>query len=610
MCGIAGLFIIDGATAPEAPIEQVQAICASMLHRGPDAGGLWASPDQQCMLGHRRLSIIDLDARSNQPMLTADGHYAIVFNGEIYNYKSLRKELESAGLRFRTESDTEVLLAGYAHWGGSLFARLDGMFALAIYDARRRELVLARDRMGEKPLYYARPAGALVFASELKALLRADGLSATVSERGLFDYFALRYVPDPATIFDDVFAVQPGTWLCLDERGRQQEHAYYAFDIGNPFEGDAEDYVDAVDAAMVAAVRTRLVADVPVGALLSSGIDSSLVCAIAAQLSGRTLHCFGAGFLGDGDDETPRARAIADHLGLPFEALVISGGDLLQSAQGFGALLDEPNGDRSCVPTYLLSRLIRSRVTVAVSGDGGDELFAGYGRYLAMERDAAFQALPPVGQLECYFSSALPMFARSVLEAAFPDQMPAFRRRFLSRFQPLFARPGLDTFARLRTTDIYSYLPGAVLAKVDRMAMKHSLEVRTPFFSPQLLALSSQLPGDLAHAGGLLKLALRRVLGRYLPDHLMRSSKQGFGMPQAFFARNPSLFQTLAARSDDVLRHWSPLHDRPAAFAALKDGARANINSLWAWIVLGQWVESLPPKANSPSADLQTAVNA
>jgi asparagine synthase (glutamine-hydrolysing) len=325
------------------------------------------------------------------------------------------------------------------------------------------------------------------------------------------------------------------------------------------------------------------------------------VCALAARLTNRSVHCFGAGFVGDDEDETPQARAIADHLGLPFEALAISGDDLLQGAQGFGALLDEPNGDRSCVPTYLLSRLIRSHVTVAVSGDGGDELFAGYGRYLAMERDGGFQALRPAGQAEHYIFNALPMFSRGVLEAAMPEQIPAFRRRFLSRFQPLFCRPELDTFARLRTTDVYSYLPGAVLPKVDRMSMKHSLEVRTPFFSPEVLALSSRLPRGLVHSNGLLKLALRRVLERYVPDDLVLASKRGFGMPGAFFARNQPLFRALAARSDEVLRHWSPLGDRPAAFAALKEGARANINSLWAWIVLGQWVESLPSSTTDRS---------
>ncbi len=610
MCGIAGAIEFSTGARGRWLETAVSEVCSSQAHRGPDASGQWHSLERQCVLGHRRLAIIDLDERSNQPMLTTDGRYAIVFNGEIYNYKALRRELESAGLGFRTESDTEVLLRGYAHWGDALFERLDGMFALAIYDTQQRELLFARDRLGEKPLYYARSSGALVFASELKALLRVDGLSPTVSERGLFDYFALRYVPDPATIFDEVFSVQPGTWLRFDEHGRSQEEAFYAFDIEAPFEGDAEDYVDAVDAALTAAVRTRLVADVPVGALLSSGIDSSLVCALAAGLTNRSVHCFGAGFVGDPEDETPHARAIAGHLGLPFEALAISAGDLLQSAQGFGALLDEPNGDRSCVPTYLLSRLIRSHVTVAVSGDGGDELFAGYGRYLAMQRDPGFQALRWAKQPEYYFFNGLTVFPRNVLEAAMPEQLLAFRRRFLSRFQPLFSRPELDSFERLRTTDVYSYLPGAVLAKVDRMSMKHSLEVRTPFFSPEVLSLSSRLPRGLVHSDGLLKLALRRALEHYLPDDLIKAKKQGFGMPGAFFGLNGSLFSAMAARADECLRQWAPLSDRPSAFSVLREGARANINSLWAWIVLGQWVESLPGSASHRPAGVLLAANA
>jgi len=610
MCGIAGAVDFSAGVRSAWLEAAVSTACSKQAHRGPDAAGHWQSPRGQCVLGHRRLAIIDLDARSNQPMLTTNGRYAIVFNGEIYNYKALRRELEAAGLGFRTESDTEVLLTGYAHWGDALFERLDGMFALAIYDTQRRDLLLARDRLGEKPLYYARSSGALVFASELKALLGIDGFSPKVSERGLFDYLALRYVPDPATIFDEVFSVQPGTWLRFDEFGHSQERAYYAFDVEAEFEGDAEDYVDAVDAALTAAVRTRLVADVPVGALLSSGIDSSLVCALAARLTRRSVHCFGAGFVGDSQDETPQARAIAQHLGLPFEALSISGSDLLQSAQGFGALLDEPNGDRSCVPTYLLSRLIRSHVTVAVSGDGGDELFAGYGRYRVMENDSGFQALPPGAQPEHYFFNGLPVFPRKVLEAAMPEQMPAFRRRFLSRFQPLFARPELDAYARLRTTDVYSYLPGAVLAKVDRMSMKHSLEVRTPFFSPGVLSLSSRLPRELVHSHGLLKLALRRALERYLPDELIMPKKQGFGMPGAFFRLNGSLFSAMAARADECLRQWSPLSDRPSAFAFLREGARANTNSLWAWIVLGQWVESLPAHTIQTSAAVSPTVHA
>jgi asparagine synthase (glutamine-hydrolysing) len=333
---------------------------------------------------------------------------------------------------------------------------------------------------------------------------------------------------------------------------------------------------------------------VPVGALLSSGVDSSLVCALAAGLTNRGIHCFGAGFVGDRDDGTPQARAIAEHLGLPFEALAVSADDLATGTRGFGAQLDEPNGDRSCVPTFLLSRLIRSRVTVAISGDGGDELFAGYGRYAVLAQEAAWRDGSPNEQAAHYFHAGLPMFERAALDAAFPGEAGRFVSRFVSRFASVFARDELDTYARLRMVDLHSYLPGAVLAKVDRMAMKHSLEVRTPFFSPAMLALSSRLPPELVQERGLLKLALRRLLARHLPPELILAKKQGFGMPGSFFGRNEALFRTMAEHADEVLRHWAPLRDRPAAWAALQQGARANINSLWAWTALGQWVESLP----------------
>ena len=594
MCGLAGLYVV-GETDEVSMRPSLRAMCDAMIHRGPDAEGLWSSHDSRCALGHRRLAIIDLDPRSNQPMHSADQRYTVVFNGEIYNFQALRRELEAAGIVLRTSSDTEVLLEGYALWGPGVFGRLDGMFALAIHDTLTRRLVLARDRLGEKPLYHTTAGGLFAFASELKPLLLVPGVSVQVGERGLFDYFTLRYVPEPATIFDDIHALQPGTYRIVHDDGRSSEHAFHAYDI-EPARLRGDDYVDALEAALTESVRTRLVADVPVGALLSSGVDSSLVCALAAGLTNRGIHCFGAGFAGDPEDETPQARAIAEHLGLPFEALTVSADDLASGASGFGARLDEPNGDRSCVPTYLLSRLIRSHVTVAVSGDGGDELFAGYGRYAVLARDAALQEGPANGRVEHYLAKGLPVFDRNVLDDAFPGEAARFRARFASRFASLFARDELDAYDRLRMIDLHSYLPGAVLAKVDRMAMKHSLEVRTPFFSPQVLALSSRLPRELVQDRGLLKIALRRLLARHLPPELIQAKKQGFGMPAAFFGRNEALFRRLAERSDEVLRAWAPLRDRPGAWAALQHGARANINSLWGWTVLGQWVESLPAR--------------
>lgn len=600
MCAIAGLL----TTSPESArsgesVALVKLLCQRQAHRGPDAEGIWSDSEQRAVLGHRRLAVIDLDSRSNQPMKSADGRYVLSFNGEIYNFLSLRNEMEVCGIRFRTASDTEVLIEGYALWGHGLFSRLDGMFALAVFDTQRGELTLARDRLGEKPLFYAHGDGFVVFASEFRPLLGLPGMDYRVSTASLFEYFALRYIPAPYTLFESIHAVQPGVAITITASGAVNERAYFAFDL--PFippSADTESYIDAVEESLVASIRTRLIADVPLGAFLSSGIDSSLVCALASRRLGKELNCFSAGFAG-GDDETDLAERIADRLGLPFVRYRISQDDLLSTISRFGEYLDEPNGDRSCVPTLLLSRLMRRHVTVALSGDGGDELFCGYGRYLGMTNHPS-DASDPYTPLTDYLSRLLPVFPLKELEAAFPDQPASFRRRFLSRFTTVMARKELAPHDRLRLIDMHSYLPGAVLPKVDRMGMRHALEIRTPFFSPELLALSRGLPGKLSTSRGSMKLALRGVLARYLPPDLIRQDKRGFGMPAPFMEGNREFFSTLAISADETLCGWSALKDRPGAFSILRGASRSNINSLWAWIALGQWVEMQSSTPFSP----------
>ncbi|HWP00061.1 MAG TPA: asparagine synthase (glutamine-hydrolyzing) [Methylococcus sp.] len=593
MCGIAGVLDLSSPLGSPGLRRIVERLCALQHHRGPDAAGIWEDPYGRCVLGHRRLAIIDLDARSNQPMVDGGGRYVVVFNGEIYNFRDLKKALGAAGVRFRTESDTEVLVEGYARWGHEVFTRLDGMFALAIYDTEKGELVLARDRVGEKPLYVAWADGLITFASEFKPLLTVPGLSRTVSEASLYEFFVLRYVASPNTLYESISSVQPGTFLRVRPDGNWSEHSYFAFDV--PAERPPvreEDYIDALESALVDAVKTRLLADVPVGAFLSSGIDSGLVCGIAATLASE-LRCFSAGFAGDANSETAFARRVAEAYGLPFEDYLVSETDLLVEAGKFGAILDEPNGDRSCLPTFFLSRLVRTQVKVAVSGDGGDELFGGYGRYAAL-RGALAKRERPVDGVLSYLARGLPVFPLDSLRGAFPGQEAVFRRRFASRFLSAFARSDLDDIERMRLVDLHSYLPGAVLAKVDRMSMRNSLEVRTPFFSPGLLELSSRLPMTLCERDGNLKVALRRLLERYLPTSLIRPIKQGFGMPVSFFQAHAGVFSHLADDADEALAEWEPLKDRGAAFSVLRQAARDNINSLWAWITLGQWSASLP----------------
>lgn len=594
MCGIAGLLDHRSTLDLEVRTTVVERLCQLQQHRGPDASGIWVAPNKHCVLGHRRLAVIDLDVRSNQPMISASGRYAVTFNGEIYNFQALKTQLTGLGVEFHTASDTEVLLAGFAHWGLGLFPRLDGMFALGIYDAQTDELVLARDRLGEKPLYVARVGSVVAFASEFKPLLTLPGLARDVSAASLFEFFALRYVADPHTLYEAISSVQPGTLRIIKPNGEESEQSYFAFDVvAEKALINEHDYLDALESELTQAIQTRLIADVPVGAFLSSGVDSSLICSIAAKGLGRELRCFSAGFVGGEENETVVARKIAENLGLPFEAYLVSHGDLLESVGDFGKVLDEPNGDRSCVPMYFLASLIRKNVTVAISGDGGDELFGGYGRYAAF-RSKLNPRRSNLDSVMSYFSTGLPVFPLDALRTALPEQESIFHERFAARFITAFARQELDDIERLRLIDLHSYLPGAVLAKVDRMSMRHALEVRTPFFSPAILRLSERLPMSLCSEGGLLKVALRKLLARHLPPNLIRSDKQGFGMPASFFRAHADVFSRLASSADEALAEWAPFRDRPKSLATLRAASRHNINSYWAWIMLGQWSTSLP----------------
>lgn len=592
MCGISGIFGHSPNLNPERIQALLDMLCEKLKHRGPDAVGYWVESNGYCGLGHRRLAIIDLDSRSNQPMLDASRRFVLTYNGEIYNFHVLRKELESLGYPFRTASDTEVLVAGYVVWGCRVFERLDGMFALAIFDTQTQNIILARDRTGEKPLYVARTGGYVAFSSEFKPLLKLPELPDDISEASLYEYFRLRYIASPNTLYKAISCVQPGTYQIFHPNGDWKECSYFSYDLPceRPLIGD-DNYLDSLEAALTEAVRTRLIADVPVGAFLSSGVDSSLVCGIAARQLNSGIRCFGAGFANTKDNETRQAIEIAEYYGLPFEEYLVSENDLLTTASDFGTFLDEPNGDRSCVPTYFLSRLVRKKVKVAVSGDGGDELFGGYGRYAALRRQFR-NDLSPLDAVCDYFTKALPVFPMDALRQALPGQEESFRYRFASRFISAFARRELDDIERMRLIDFHSYLPDAVLAKVDRMSMKHSLEVRTPFLAPSVMALSASLPIQLCERRGQLKAALRLLLERYLPADLIRRDKQGFGMPASFFKNHAQAFAKLAEKSDHALVSWRGFDQRMEAYELLKGASRSNINSYWAWIVLGQWVDS------------------
>ncbi len=593
MCGIAAAFAPAGGIAIAALREIAGRLAAAQAHRGPDGAGDW-DDGRHCALAHRRLAVIDLSPGGGQPMQSGDGRFHVSYNGEIYNFLALRSELEALGHAFRSRSDTEVLLAAYTQWGGAAFARLDGMFALAIYDARERRLVLARDRAGEKPLFYAWQDGMLVAASELRAIASLPGMRRDLDPQGVHDYLALRYVPAPRTILQGVRQLEPATVLCVDRDGAESSVPFFAFDrTVDPQPVPEPELAERLEAALLASLERRLIADVPLGAFLSSGVDSSLVCALAARRLRREIRTFCAGFAGGAEDETAASRRIAEALGLPHRQYLISSDDLLGVARGFGPLLDEPNGDRSCVPVHLPAREMRRELTVAVSGDGGDELFCGYDRYLAFDRVRRNRRPEgAIGALELYYEQLLPVFPPSALRALFPAEHAAWREEFLALYGTVIERSGWNGAQRLSVLDYHSYLPGAVLAKVDRMAMRHALEVRTPFLEPDVMAFAAALPPALCGAGEPLKPLLRRVLARYLAPELTAPRKIGFGMPQAFMQAHRASFDAMLRAACETLRATEFFRARPAVLERLAALAPGNGNSLWALTVLGMWCEA------------------
>ena len=594
MCGLVGLLNFDRRFEPEAGQKVVRDMAEAMNYRGPDMDGYWASGDNLCHLGHKRLSIIDLSEGGRQPMLDDSGRYVIVFNGEIYNFQELRTKLTEAGVTFRSKSDTEVLLKGYIKFGPALFAQLDGMFALAIYDTAQRTMVLARDRAGEKPLYYRSEPGLFLFGSELHTLTKVPGLDWSMSASAVALYMLYRYVPAPQSILEGVRKLKPGCMLTIDAKGKTFERRYYAFEVDPEAEATQDGFLktcDRVEAAMIESLRRRLVSDVPLGMFLSSGIDSSLVCALASKKLGVVPRTFTIGFEGDDGSEHAVARQIANHLGTQHSEHVFGASDFDSVGRTIGALLDEPNGDRSCVPTYLLSKFARSQVTVALSGDGGDELFGGYGRYEAMSRRFSNTLDNPRAAISGYYGGALSVFGIDPIHQALPETREMLESE-LDVPVPLFQHPGRDVVHGLRQMDFAYYMPGAVLAKVDRMSMRCGLETRTPFFHHGILGEAEKLPTQYCLNSKMAKLVLREIAGRYLPREIALLPKKGFGMPASVFLNNVKAVQAEMMKAVETLKATRFFSGRSKALDVMwkADG----INATWAFIVLGQWARHFP----------------
>jgi asparagine synthase (glutamine-hydrolysing) len=518
MCGILGITASGSET--EAAIERA---IGTLNRRGPDDRGKLAFPG--CTLANTRLAIIDL-AGGHQPIADSERGTAIVLNGEIYNYRELRRTLEGLGHRFVTESDTEVILKAYAQYGQNCPEHLDGMFAFAIWDDRNQELFLARDRFGEKPLFYARDGDALIFASEIKAILATGRVGAKLDPVSLDNYLALLYVPPWRTIYADIQTLKPG-FSALYKNGRLTQNRYWQI-RRQPLRISREEAAESIRDMLAQSVRSRLIADVEVGVLLSGGVDSSIVATLAQAASSRQIKTFSAGFEGF-IDELPYAAAVAAAAGTDHREEQIRA-DLLDAFQTAAGYFDEPFADSSNVPTHLISAAARKSVKVVLSGDGGDELFLGYGHYRKHQH--------------------LPRLARLARELLSPP-LARFKKRAISHFSPRErARLARDPHAvevdptdhvdlsagetpveKMNLIDLAMGLPGDMLTKVDRSSMMHSLEVRCPFLNPGLAQFAYNLPVEYKLGPAHGKLILERAFAGKLPAEVFTRPKQGFGAP-------------------------------------------------------------------------------
>jgi asparagine synthase (glutamine-hydrolysing) len=647
MCGIAGFVDLQSGTTEPDGLATVVRMATRIAHRGPDDSGAWADAQTGIFLGHRRLSIVDLSPAGHQPMHSASGRYVMVLNGEIYNYEAIRRDLErsSAAPRWRGHSDTEVMLAAFEHWGvREALGRFVGMFAFALWDRQERELTLARDRLGEKPMYWGRFGGILMFASELKSFDAHPDFRDEVDRDSVSLLLRLSYVPAPYSIFRGVRKILPGTLLRAAAGAEPVEETYWSAreaalaGFENPWRGKEEEAADELERLLGEAIALQLCADVPVGAFLSGGIDSSTVVALAQRRSSRPVKTFSIGFSEEAYDEARHAAAVARHLGTDHTELYVTPQDAMAVIPGLPAIYDEPFSDSSQIPTFLVSRLARRSVTVSLSGDGGDELFHGYNRYLMFRRLwQLVGALPaPVRRLVGATLAAFPAQSWNRVLIPLMRAAPArFRlanpgdklakgarlldagsatelyRNMMSHWtspeevvlgssEPRTALSDESRLPRLAGAvdrmafvDLVSYLPDDILVKVDRAAMAVSLESRIPLLDHRVVEFSLRLPAGYKLRGGVGKRVLRRVLHRHVPEALTARPKMGFGVPIDTWLRGPLRAWAEALLDESHLRNQGFLDPSAVRGKWLEHlGGRRNWHyHLWDVLVFQAWLE-------------------
>jgi asparagine synthase (glutamine-hydrolysing) len=647
MCGITGFWRMGGGGGSLG--EQVQAMSMRLKHRGPDDGGYWCDDEAGLALAQRRLAVLDLSAAGHQPMRSACGRYVVVFNGEIYNHVELRDRLARQGeaVAWRGHSDTETLIACFVAWGVEETLRACvGMFAFALWDRQRRELILGRDRMGEKPLYYGWQGDTLLFGSELKALKAHPAFNAAIDRNALALFLRHDCVPAPHTIYHGIFKLRPGHLLRIGvaDRREVQQWPYWRYNdavdaaSASPFGGSDIEAIDALENRLGESIGTQLLSDVPLGAFLSGGIDSSTVVALMQARSKRPVKTFTIGFAESDFDEATHARAVAEHLGTEHTELYVRPDDALAVIPSLPSIFCEPFADSSQIPTFLISQLARRTVTVALSGDGGDELFGGYNRYLA--------ARTTWGKVQ-----RLPLSSRRALAGVLRAVTPDAWDRLMERAKPLLpqkwhlaragdkvhklsevltlssgqqyllslascwkdpvgvvaqahepatvltdpaAWPRVDDLAQwMMAMDAQSYLPDDILVKVDRSAMANSLETRVPMLDHRVVEFALRMPLHLKIRDGQGKWILRQVLYRYVPKELIERPKMGFALPTDHWLRGPLREWAEALLSEKRLRdegYFDPAPIRKKWKEHLS-GRRNWQRQLWTVLMFQGWLE-------------------
>ncbi|MDD4951838.1 MAG: asparagine synthase (glutamine-hydrolyzing) [Desulfovibrionaceae bacterium] len=649
MCGISGILEPGAWPEPNRLTDLARAMSEVLGHRGPDDRGVFVDPEAGLGLGHRRLSIIDPGPTGAQPMAGPGNRLVLACNGEVYNFQDLRRDLEQApnalSRPWQGRSDTEVMLAAFAAWGvRRSLARFRGMFALALWDAGERVLYLARDRMGEKPLYYGLTPAGLVFGSELKALRAHPGFKTQINARAVGLYLNRGCVPAPHCIYEQAFKLPPGCLL----RVRAADHgvsvsgpeAYWSVaraaeaGLAEPFEGDEKQAAERMEALLLDAVKGQMISDAPLGALLSGGLDSSLVTALMQAQSSRPVRTFSIGFRESAFDEARDAAGVAGHLGTEHTELLADPARALDLIPNLPRIYDEPFSDPSQLPTLLVCGLAREQVTVCLTGDGGDEVFAGYNRHFWGARiwslvrpwprpvrralAGCLRALPPRGwdRLNDLFGALLPAGLRqrlagdkahklaaalsapdlarfySGLASVWPDPR-ALLTRETDMDEPGTPPAGLDPTKWMQFMDQTGYLPDDILVKVDRAAMSFGLETRTPYLDHRVVELAWRLPTAMSTAPGRGKRVLRRILYKYVPRELVDRPKMGFGAPLCEWLRGPLRGWALGLLDKKRIRAQGLIRPGPVIreLAEHLSGRRDNQHRLWNLLMLQAWLE-------------------